>query len=113
MVDLEHYAESKGHTVFFLTGRPDAQRAGTEANLTSQGYDVVSGTVYLRKKTAPPAYLPCEPGCTTIQYRSLTRQHIESLGYDIVANFCDQFSDLTGGFADKTFKLPNPMCYLP
>jgi hypothetical protein len=113
MVDLEHYAESKGYTVFFLTGRPEAQRAGTEANLTSQGYDVVSANVYLRNRTAPPAYLPCEPTCTTIQYKSLTRQYIESLGYDIVANFGDQFSDLTGGFADKTFKLPNPMYYLP
>jgi hypothetical protein len=113
MVDLEHYAESKGYTVFFLTGRPEAQRPGTETNLTNEGYDVVSGNVYLRNKTAPPAYLPCEPTCTTIQYKSLTRQHIESLGYDIVANFGDQFSDLTGGFADKTFKLPNPMYYLP
>ncbi|HEY7602884.1 MAG TPA: HAD family acid phosphatase [Gaiellaceae bacterium] len=113
MVDLEHYAESKGYTVFFLTGRPETQRAGTEANLTSQGYDVVSANVYLRNRPSPPAYLPCEPTCTTVQYKSLTRQHIESLGYDIVANFGDQFSDLTGGFADKTFKLPNPMYFLP
>ena len=34
-------------------------------------------------------------------YKSLTRQHIESLGYDIVANFGDQFSGLNGGFADE------------
>ena len=47
------------------------------------------------------------------QYKSLTRQHIESLGYDIVANFGDQFSDLNGGFADQTFKIPNPMYFLP
>jgi HAD superfamily, subfamily IIIB (Acid phosphatase) len=39
--------------------------------------------------------------------------HIESLGYDIVANFGDQFSDLVGGFADRTFKMPNPNCFLP
>jgi len=25
----------------------------------------------------------------------------------------DQFSDLDGGFADKTFKLPNPNYFLP
>ena len=53
------------------------------------------------------------PACTTTQYKSLTRQHIESLGYDIVGNFGDQFSDLNGGFADRTFKLPNPMYFLP
>ena len=34
-------------------------------------------------------------------------------GYDIVANFGDQFSDLNGGFADQTFKVPNPMYFLP
>jgi hypothetical protein len=113
MVDLEHFAESKGYTVFFLTGRPVEQHDGTVTNLTNEGYDVVDANLYLRNKTAPPAYLPCEPTCTTIQYKSMTRQHIESLGYDIVANFGDQFSDLIGGFADKTFKIPNPMYYLP
>ena len=35
------------------------------------------------------------------------------LGYDIVANFGDQFSDLNGGFADKTFKMPNPNYFMP
>jgi predicted secreted acid phosphatase len=51
--------------------------------------------------------------CPTIQYKSGTRAYIESQGYDIVANFGDQFSDLLGDFADKTFKMPNPNYYLP
>ena len=34
-------------------------------------------------------------------------------GFRIVANFGDQFSDLKGGYADKTFKLPNPTYFLP
>ena len=51
--------------------------------------------------------------CTTIHYKSATRAYIESLGYDIVASFGDQYSDLTGGFADRTFKMPNPNYYLP
>ena len=46
--------------------------------------------------------------CTTAHYKTATRAHIESLGYDIVANFGDQYSDLVGGYADRTFKLPNP-----
>jgi hypothetical protein len=37
------------------------------------------------------------PSCTTTQYKSLTRQHIQSLGFRRVANFGDQFSDLRGG----------------
>jgi hypothetical protein len=113
MVDLEHYAESKGYTVFFLTGRGTARHDGTVMNLTGEGYDVVDANLYL-KDPAAPWLAPCGgSACTTTQYKSLTRKHIESLGYDIVANFGDQFSDLNGGFADRTFKLPNPMYFLP
>jgi hypothetical protein len=112
MVDLEHYAESQGYTVFFLTGRPIAQHDGTYNNLTGVGYDVDNANLYLKDQTAP-WISSCAPTCTTIQYKSLTRQHIESLGFNIVANFGDQFSDLAGGFADQTFKIPNPMYYLP
>ncbi len=56
-----------------------------------------------------------DPGgkCTTIHYKSATRAYIELLGYDIVASFGDQYSDLTGGYADRTFKMPNPNYYLP
>jgi hypothetical protein len=48
-----------------------------------------------------------------VHYKTATRKHIESLGYEIVANFGDQYSDLEGGYADKTFKLPNPTYFLP
>jgi putative acid phosphatase of HAD superfamily subfamily IIIB len=114
MIGLVDYAKAHGYQVFYLTGRPESQRAGTVQNLGNVGYAAPdAGHLFLRNKTTPPAYLPCEPTCTTIQYKSLTREHIESLGYDIVANFGDQFSDLKGGYADQTFKLPNPMYYLP
>ena len=42
-----------------------------------------------------------------------TRAYIESMGYDIVGDFGDQYSDLTGGYADRTFKMPNPNYFLP
>jgi hypothetical protein len=113
MVDLEHYAEAHGYSVFFLTGRPETQRAGTVANLTSEGYDVQNSKLYLKDYTVDTWLSSCKPACSTIQYKSLTRAHTESLGYDIAADFGDQYSDLTGGFADQTFKLPNPMYYLP
>jgi hypothetical protein len=121
MVGLEKYAESLGYTVFFLTGRPNNptthanQLPGTLANLRAAGYDVTDANVYLKdaNATTEPWLLPCAPTCSTTQYKSLTRQRIESLGYDIVANFGDQFSDLNGGFADQTFKVPNPMYFLP
>ena len=63
--------------------------------------------------------LPCagdtRPACKTTHYKTATRASTSSqdLGYDIVANFGDQFSDLNGGFADRTFKMPNPNYFLP
>jgi len=119
MVALEQKAIDKGYTVFFLTGRPKNattdQKPGTLDNLRDAGYDVVDDQVYLKDASGAtqPWLSSCAPSCTTIQYKSLTRQHIESLGFDIVANFGDQFSDLEGGFADRTFKIPNPNYFLP
>ncbi|WNI15436.1 HAD family acid phosphatase [Actinacidiphila sp. ITFR-21] len=112
---LTNWASAHGYTVFWITGRPEAQRADTVRNLSAVGYRAVADPahLYLKNSAAPPAYLPCGATCTTVEYKSGTRAHIESLGYDIVANFGDQYSDLSGGHADKSFKLPNPMYYLP
>ncbi len=114
MPALAKYASHHGYTIFFITGRPEAQRAGTVTNLAKVGYDAPDADhLYLKNNASPPPYLSCGSTCTTIQYKSGTRAHIESLGYNIVANFGDQYSDLTGGYADRTFKMPNPMYYLP
>ena len=113
MPDLVAGAKAEGYTVFFLTGRPEAQRAATAGNLENVGYPAVpTGQLFL-KDQGLPWLTSCTPTCTTQQYKTLTRQHIETMGYDIVANFGDQFSDLNGGFADSTYKIPNPMYFLP
>lgn len=132
MVDMVKAAEREGYAIFFLTGRGAAQEAATLGNLTEDGVGVDAGYpkpttlrngedgLFTKPAVADyPDYLKTacagDPNgsCTTVHYKSATRQHIESLGYDIVANFGDQYSDLKGGFADKTFKLPNPNYYLP
>ncbi|MFK0291486.1 HAD family acid phosphatase [Streptomyces sp. NPDC090442] len=115
MNDLVTWAHKKGAEVFFVTGRKEAQRDWSVRNLKNVGYDVPldRAHVYLRDKEHPPPYLPCGTTCSTIGFKSGTRKHIESLGYRIVANFGDQYSDLQGGAARRTFKLPNPMYYLP
>ena len=53
---------------------------------------------------------PCADGvCTTIEYKSQTRKHVEQdLGYDVVANLGDQFSDLIGGYADRQRQAAEP-----
>ncbi len=115
MPALVNQAARQGVTVFFVTGRPESQRTPSTANLATVGYQVSAdpGHFFLKNSANPPAYLACGATCTTIEYKSGTRKHIESLGYDIVANFGDQYSDLSGGYADKGFKMPNPMYYLP
>ncbi len=117
MPELTNWAaDNGGYTVFFITGRPEAQREATAGNLGKVGFTVPTDAahLFLRNETSPPSYLAyCEPKCTTIQYKSGTRAYIESLGYEIAADFGDQYSDLKGGHSGRTFKLPNPMYYLP
>ncbi|WUL61065.1 acid phosphatase [Streptomyces sp. NBC_00344] len=118
MPGVVNYAADKGVAVFFLTGRDESQRTASALNLTRAGYDVpVDGAhFYLKDKTHVPSYLSCGTPtwtCTTVQFKAGTRKHIESLGYTIVANFGDQYSDLNGGYADTTYKIPNPMYFLP
>jgi hypothetical protein len=134
MVAMVNKAKAEGYAIFFITGRPATQEAATLGNLTSSdsiGIDAGYPTPTTLKDgedglfTKPaladyPAYLKAacknDPNggvCTTDHYKTATRAHIESLGYDIVANFGDQFSDLVGGYADRTFKMPNPNYFLP
>ncbi|KMS91719.1 Secreted acid phosphatase [Streptomyces regensis] len=118
--ELVRYAASKGVEVFYNSGLSEAQRSGAVENLKKVGADVNldAGHMFLKDKANPPAYLKdcATPGtwnCTTVQYKSGTRQHIEDdLGYEIIANFGDQYSDLDGGHADRTYKLPNPTYFV-
>jgi len=132
MVEMARTAEREGYAIFFLTGRGAAQEAATLGNLTEDGIGIDAGFpkpttlndgedgLFTKPAVANyPDYLrtacAADPNgsCTTIHYKTATRAHIESLGYEIVANFGDQFSDLDGGHADARFKLPNPNYFLP
>jgi predicted secreted acid phosphatase len=123
MVDLVAAVRASGCTVIGLTGRNDTQKAATLGNLAKVGYKGFNAPLYFtkwRSGTVPAdrpwlAGTPCADGvCTTIEYKSLTRKHIvDDLHYDVVANVGDRFSDLIGGYADRTVKLPNPTYYLP
>lgn len=115
MPDVVNRARAEGITVFFVTGRPESQRDATEGNLAKVGYQAPADAdhLFLKNPQNPPAYLTCGSSCTTIQYKSQTRAHIESLGYTVLADVGDQFSDLRGGHSGRTFKLPNPMYFLP
>ncbi len=118
MVALVNKAQQLGFSVFGLTGRNDNQKTATIANLATVGYSpsaFVSQRFYTKwvAPAQPPSYLSCLSTCTTVEYKAGTRKHIEKLGYTIVANYGDQWSDLMGGHAKRVVKLPNPTYYLP
>ena len=118
MVDFVNKARQKGFAIFGLTGRSDTQEEATLGNLAKVGYTPFNADNFYTKwsGTNPqPSYITCAaPKCTTVEYKAGTRRHIEKdLGYDIVLNVGDQWSDLQGGYADKVLKLPNPTYNLP
>jgi hypothetical protein len=108
--------------VFGLTGRNDNQKKATIGNLAEVGYAPGTFTPmgfftrWVSGSTPPAWIMGCVGGttCTTVEYKSKTRAHIEhDLGFTIVASYGDQYSDLAGGYADHAVKLPNPTYYLP
>lgn len=83
--------------VIFITGRTEADRAGTERNLRDVGYETWT-RIY---------YTPADYKGTARAFKGGIRRKLVEEGYVIVANVGDQESDL-GSFTERDFKLPNP-----
>jgi predicted secreted acid phosphatase len=122
MVGFVDAVQDKGYAVFGLTGRNAAQEEATLGNLDKVDYTGFDADNFFTKWNTGdpvPGYVDCAAdgdgsSCSTVEYKAFTRKHIEQdLGYDIALNVGDQWSDLQGGFADDTLKLPNPTYYLP
>jgi predicted secreted acid phosphatase len=84
--------------VFFITGRNPVDAPGTERNLREVGYETWT-TIY---------YKPEGEQRSSASFKTGIRKQLVAEGYTIVANIGDQESDLSGGAAERTFKLPNP-----
>ncbi len=85
--------------VFFITARKESQRASTEKNLVQVGYDAWT-KIY---------FAPDDSQQSMRRFKTGIRKQITAEGFTIIANIGDQESDLGGGYAEKTFKLPNPI----
>ncbi|MGQ4387818.1 HAD family acid phosphatase [Streptomyces sp. SAS_270] len=94
---LAKYAASRGVAIFFVTARPGIIAAETKWNLKTVGYPV-SG---LYARDLPDLFDEVSA------YKTGERAKIESLGYTIIANIGNNGSDLVGGHAERTFKLPD------
>ena len=103
-LSLFRTATSLNVAVFFITGRPESQRAATERNLSREGFDG------FLKLFMPPAD---QHFSSAADFKAPVRAGIERDGYDIIANVGDQPSDLTGAHAEKSFLLPNPFYRVP
>ncbi|MFI1168427.1 HAD family acid phosphatase [Streptomyces sp. NPDC020801] len=97
VLKVAQYAQEHGVSLFFVTARPGIIEEPTEFNLEYDGYDVdglsVRGLFDLFKNVA--------------DYKTARRAAIEAKGYTIIANIGNSATDLSGGHAEKTFKLPD------
>jgi predicted secreted acid phosphatase len=103
-MDIFATARDRGAAVFFITGRPESQRAATERNLNAVGY---TGYTQLIMEPAGAHYV------SAADFKAPQRAGIEQQGYTIIANVGDQPSDLDGGFSEQTYLLPNPFYRIP
>jgi HAD superfamily, subfamily IIIB (Acid phosphatase) len=106
-MDVYNTAKDRGAAIFFITGRPESQRAATERNLADVGYTGYTGYTRLIMEPDEAHYV------SAADFKAPQRLAIEQEGYTIVANTGDQPSDLDGGFAERTFLLPNPFYRIP
>jgi acid phosphatase len=100
---LANRARALGVAVFFISGRPQALREATERNLREQGYQWEEVIVFPEGASFASA----------VDFKAPERKKITDRGYTILLSMGDQDSDLKGGYAERTFKLPNPVYFLP
>jgi HAD superfamily, subfamily IIIB (Acid phosphatase) len=103
-MDVYTTARDRGAAIFFITGRPESQRAATERNLATVGY---TGYKQLIMEPTGAHYV------SAADFKAPQRAQIEQQGYTIIANVGDQPSDLDGGFSQRTYLLPNPFYRIP
>ncbi len=98
VIEVYRLAQRLGCAIILITGRPERDRAATERNLRAIG---CTGYVALICK-------PDGERGTAAVFKAAARARMAGEGWTILANIGDQESDLTGGGAERTFKLPNP-----
>ncbi|WP_329327544.1 HAD family acid phosphatase [Streptomyces luteogriseus] len=97
VLEAARYAQERGVALFFVTARPDIIASFTQYNLKQTGYQVsglyVRNFIDLFKNVA--------------DYKTAQRVDIERKGFTIIANIGNSGTDLSGGHAERTYKLPD------
>ncbi len=104
VLDLYRLAKKRGMAIFFITGRAEKFREATEKNLRAAGYETWDGLFLKPNDNHEASIAP---------FKSGERRKLSEQGYHILVNIGDQESDLEGGYAERSFKIPNPAYYIP
>jgi predicted secreted acid phosphatase len=94
------HARAEKVAIAFITGAPQATCALRQKNLVAQG---------VKKPFTLTCRPPSDTADTVVPYKTKARKALVKKGATIVLNVGDQQSDLDGGAASKTYKLPNPI----
>ncbi|MFI6444328.1 HAD family acid phosphatase [Kitasatospora sp. NPDC050543] len=97
VLELARFARSRGVAIIFVTARPDFIEELTEHSLQHAGYTVDG--LYGRDFT--DLFEPVQ------DFKTDKRIEVEQQGYTIIANIGNNTTDLVGGHAERTFKLPD------
>jgi predicted secreted acid phosphatase len=96
--DIYRTARRLDLAVILLTSRRETYREATRTNL--QRIDCGEFTALL--------CAPNDSRSSSAVFKSAERKRMTTEGWTIIANIGDQASDLSGGFAERTFKIPDP-----
>lgn len=102
-LDLFNAAKAKGVAIFFISNRREDQRSATVNNLKAAGYEGWTD-LFLKQP---------DDKSSVREFKTASRKQIEDGSFTIIANVGDQYSDLAGGHAERTFKVPNPFYFIP
>lgn len=97
VVELAQYAHARGVAIIFVTARVDFIEPVTRYSLEKAGYTVDE----LHGRDLCDLFEPVQ------QYKTDERIEIENEGYTIIASVGNNWTDLGGGHAERTFKLPD------
>lgn len=95
-------ARKKGIAIFLITGRMELLRAGTIANLVNN--NIAYDGLYMR---------PDGNKAPAEEIKTAYRKKIEDMGFKIILNIGDQYSDLAGDHSEDCEKLPNKLYFIP
>ncbi|CAK9152794.1 unnamed protein product [Ilex paraguariensis] len=97
--------QKMGFKLILLTGRNESLRNATKKNLFEAGYSNWERLIMRR---------PPDMNKTVTEFKSEKRRELIYHGFTLHGNCGDQWSDLRGfAVATRSFKLPNPMYYIP